>query len=531
MLMKKTLIIGLSALLLAIVSCRSHQKAPATDITEVDSVLVSTPDTVSASFDTVKAIIDTPTIVLTPFPDTIFPSAEKLLFVVDTFQTGISGMMSDLSDKYDGTNGIFTFRGSPTRNPNFSGRIHGDSINIHTEWVFTTYFDNTETDYGTWGGGTGWTGQPLYVHWPDSLQEIIFGSLCGYVYFVDFQTGEPSRDYFDAKNVLKGTPSFDPSMNGNLYIGHGVEKQAPFGNAVFNLFSNQQTHVFGKDTNSWRKWGAYDSSPVVIDSFLFRPGENGTLYKYYIGNGDYLLHSTLRYSTSKAHKSPGIESSMAVCRNYGYITDNMGNIICVNLNTLQPVWRYFNHDDTDASPLVDVEDGIPYVYTGCEIDKQGLSGASYFVKLNGLTGELVWKTAIKGNQVDIDDKTLNGGMFGSPLLGSKDCDGLIFSNFCVNDSLVKGSFVAINKADGSIAYSTNTKQYAWSSPIPFFNDRNEMFIFTADCDGYVYLIKGKTGEVLDSKRIGSNFESSPIVVDGKVILGSRGNKIYKIALE
>ena len=112
-----------------------------------------------------------------------------------------------------------------------------------------------------------------------------------------------------------------------------------------------------------------------------------------------------------------------------------------------------------------------------------------------------------------------------------DCDGLIFSNFCVNDSIVKGSLVAFNKADGSIAYRTNTNQYAWSSPIPFFNDRNEMFIFTGDCDGYVYLIKGKTGEIVASKRIGVNFESSPIVVDDKVILGSRGNKIYKIALE
>lgn len=466
-----------------------------------------------------------------PFPDTIYPSAEKLQFVVDTFLTEVSGVMTDLSDKYENLDGIYTFRGSPTRNPNFFGKLHGDSIDIHTEWEFTTFFDKTETDYGTWGGGTGWTGQPLYVHWPDSLQEIIIGSLCGYVYFIDFQTGEPSRPYFDAKNVLKGTPSIDPSMNGNLYIGHGVEKEAPFGNAVYNLFSCEQTHSFGKDPNAWRKWGAYDSSPVVIDSFLFRPGENGTLYKYYLGNGEYLLHSTLRYSTSKAQRSPGIESSMAVCRNYGYTTDNMGNILCINLNTLKPVWHYRNHDDTDATPLVAIENSIPYVYTGCEVDKQGLSGASYFVKLNGLTGELVWQDTIRCNQVDIDDKTLNGGMFGSPLLGAMDCSDMIFSNFCVNREKTKGCLVAINKADGSIVYRTETRQYAWASPIPFFNDHGEMFIFDADCDGNVYLIKGKTGEIIARKRIGENFESSPIVVDDKVILGSRGNKIYKIALE
>ena len=530
--MKKHLSLGLMTLLLIALSCKTHHVTHTTEspIASTESTTVEVDDTIA----TVNTIPETPqetAIAITPFPDTIYPSAEKLLFVIDTFADAIPGVMTDLSDKYENVDGIYMFRGSPSRNPNFFGRIHGDSINIHTEWVFSTYFDKTKTDYGTWGGGTGWTGQPLYVHWPDSLQEIIFGSLCGYVYFLDFQTGEPSREYFDAKNVLKGTPSFDPSMNGNLYIGHGVEKEAPFGNAVYNMISGKQTHSFGKDPNAWRGWGAYDSSPVVIDSFLFRPGENGTLYKYYIGNGEYLLHSTLRYSTTKTHHSPGIESSMAVCRNYGYFTDNMGNIICVNLNTMKPVWRYFNHDDTDASPLVDVEDDIPYVYSGCEIDKQGLSGTSYIVKLNGLTGELVWQDTIQGKQVDIDDKILNGGIFGSPLMGSKDCSNLVFFNICTNTETTKGCLVAIDKADGSIVYRTKTKQYAWSSPIPFFNDKDEMFIFTADCDGYVYLIKGKTGEIVDCKRIGSNFESSPIVVDDKVILGSRGNKIFKIALE
>ena len=267
--MKKRLSLGLMTLLLIALSCKTHHVTPTTESPKAstDSTSVEVADTIATVNTTPETPQETAT-TITPFPDTIYPSAAKLLFVVDTFANAISGVMTDLSDKYENVDGIYMFRGSPSRNPNFFGRIHGDSINIHTEWVFSTYFDKTKTDYGTWGGGTGWTGQPLYVHWPDSLQEIIFGSLCGYVYFLDFQTGEPSREYFDAKNVLKGTPSFDPSMNGNLYIGHGVEKEAPFGNAVYNMISGKQTHSFGKDPNAWRGWGAYDSSPVVIDSFL-----------------------------------------------------------------------------------------------------------------------------------------------------------------------------------------------------------------------------------------------------------------------
>ena len=238
------------------------------------------------------------------FPDTMFASAEKVMFVVDTFDMTVPSELSDFKDLYEDAPGIFMFRGSPTRNPNFCGHLQGDSINISVDWVFKTGMDTSKTSHGTWYGGTGWTGQPVYVQWPDSIlarfeqlndtvinhvcpQELIIASLCGNVYFIDFQTGEESRKCLDTKNVLKGTPSLNPLFNGHLYVGHGVEKHAPFGNIVFDMFKHQTIHSFGKDPKAWRSWGAYDSSPVVIGGFVFRPGENGTLYKYYIGDGGY----------------------------------------------------------------------------------------------------------------------------------------------------------------------------------------------------------------------------------------------------
>ena len=501
--------------------------------------------------ETETVIADTipPVVIDYGFPDTMYASAEKVMFVVDTFDTSVPCMLSDFKDLYEDAPGIFMFRGSPTRNPNFCGHLHGDSININVDWVFKTGMDTSKTSHGTWYGGTGWTGQPVYVQWPDSLmqrfqqlsdtiiyhlcpQELIIASLCGKVYFVDFQTGQQSRKYLDTKNVLKGTPSLNPLLNGHLYVGHGVQKHTPFGNIVFDMFTHQTIYTFGRDAKAWRSWGAYDSSPVIIGGFVFRPGENSTLYKYYVGDGGYTLQSTLRYSLTKSKNSPGIESSMAVCKNYGYISDNAGNILCINLNTMKPVWHYWNHDDTDATPLVDVEDGIPYVYTGCEVDRQGNTGKSYFVKLNGLTGELVWEDTIPCRRLHMgSDKTLDGGMYCSPLLGGGDCEGMIFTNFCINTTAVKGYFTAIDKSDGRILYQTKTKQYCWSSPVAFYNDNNEMYIFTGDTSGNVYLIKGKTGEIVATKKVGSNFESSPVIIDNKIVLGSRGNKIYKISLQ
>lgn len=473
--------------------------------------------------------------VVVAFPDTMYASAEKLMIVVDTIDPSLPSVLSSLEDAYADKPGIYTFRGSSSRIPNFHGHLTDDSIQIKVDWDFTTRIDNTNTCLGVWGGGVGWTGQPLYVQWPqDSLQrqEIIAVSLCGDVYFIDFQTGEATREPFDVLNVLKGTPALNTSLNGHLYIGHAVPKGAPFGTQVIDVLSHQTVNISGRDSKAWRSWGGNDSSPVEAGGFLFRPAENGGIYKYYIGDGGYALQSVLRYSTTQAKASPGMESSMAICRNYGYIGDNAGNILCINLNTMKPVWHYWNHDDTDASAVVELEDGIPYVYTGCEVDRQGGNGCSYFVKLNGLTGELIWEDTIRCHKLQYGNgKSSDGGMYVTPLLGEGDCEGMIFSSFCVQTSKTYSEFIAFDKHDGSVLYRTKMKHECWSSPVAFYSDQGEMFIFIGDRIGTAFLIKGKTGEIIASEKIAYNFESSPIVVDDKIVVGSRGNKIIKISLQ
>lgn len=52
----------------------------------------------------------------------------------------------------------------------------------------------------------------------------------------------------------------------------------------------------------------------------------------------------LRYKTPVTVKY-GIESSQAIYRNFSYFTDNDGNLVCLDINTLQPVWAYNVGDD------------------------------------------------------------------------------------------------------------------------------------------------------------------------------------------
>ena len=507
-----------------------------TDLAQTDTLLI----------DSMASVMTTDEPIIMAYPDTMLSSVKKIDFRVDTFLNGVSGNLVQLTDFYKDAPGILTFRGSPSRNMPFSGTVEGTPSKVSVEWVFYTDIDTTRTDYGVWGGGTGWTGQPLLAEWNDeqlkqiqtsaanyvtkylSNREIIVGSLCGKVYFIDYATGKASRKSYPVGNPIKGTLSLDPTYCGNLYIGHGVPARQPFGALIVNLFDHRRVDTFGRDSKAWRNWGAYDSSPVRVGNFMFRPGENGTLYKLWTNGDTVRLHSTLRYRINGI--APGFESSMAVSLNYGYLSDNRGNIVAVNLETMRPVWHYYNHDDTDATIVLEEENGIPFIYTGCEVDKQGNTGFCYFVKLNGLTGEVVWEQKIEGRKAELG-KTTEGGMFATPLIGHGDCEGLIFSNISPMKTNNWCNLIAFDKATGEIRYRTPLNFYSWSSPVALYNEKSEMFIVTGDTHGKIYIISGKEGNVLLCQQIGNNFESSPIVIDNNIIVGSRGKEIYKLSIQ
>lgn len=475
----------------------------------------------------------------------MYASADAVKFVVEYIGDSAAGVLSSLDDLYTDAPGAFTFRKGQSRDASFGGTVSGVPSEICVDWEVATDYDTTRTKFGTWGGGSGWTGQPLLVDWPDSCasrfrscglvsgsfagKELIVGSLCGKVYFLDPENGAFTRNPIDVGNPIKGTPSLDPTLNGNLYVGQGIPARKPFGALVVDLYKDTVTDMFAEDPKAWRRWDAYDSSPVRAGQFLFRPGENGSLYKLCVVPGSLRMHSVLRYSVDGA--APGIEASMAVWRNYGFVCDNHGNIIAVNLDNLRPVWRYTLGDDIDCTPVVGIEDGKPYIYTGCEIDRQG-SGKARFVKLNALSGDPVWTADIEGNRADVDGKHFDGGYYATALPGLGNCSHLIYNNCVLNtDSLRNGVFVAFERSTGKIAYTTPLRYYAWSSPVGFINEKGEMFVVTLDAAGRAYLINGADGSIICVKQVGANFESSPVVWGNHVAVGSRGRFIYRMSIK
>lgn len=477
-------------------------------------------------------------------PDTAFESVRLIKATTRVIDTVTDPNIDSYKDLYRSAPGILAFRANTFRDGDMGGKVKGTPSKIKVDWNFETAYDGRATGSSQgWGGGSGWTGQPVYVEWPDSLvrkwrdagtlssdfsgKEILVGSLSSNLYFIDFETGKKSREPIYVSNPIKGSVSLDPTLNGNVYVGHGIPNERPFGAIVVDLNTHSVTDVHKEDPKAPRQWGAYDSNSIRMGRFVFRPGENGTIYKFTVEPGGQRLHSAMSYTSGRPL---GIEASMSIYKNYGYTADNDGLIVCTNLNTMKPVWVFDLGDDTDSTPMIDVEDGVPYVYTGSEIDKNGRGYAKY-VKLNGLTGEPVWEIQVPGKRFDTGGKHFDGGFYASTLKGQGTSEGLLFINVVENLKGQNGKFIAIDSKTGKIKYEIPLSHYAWSSPVGFLNEKNDMFVLTADCSGNMYLIDAKEGKLIDKVHIGNNFESSPVVSGNSAVVGSRGQSIYKVSVE
>lgn len=496
--------------------------------------------------DSIKAVQEQERIMNTPLPVTPLPSVADLKYEVIIADSTVSGELSTLIPAYNKDLGSFTFRGGPYRDADYNCNIKGTPTKIVKLWTFETAEDFTKTPMGSWGGGVGWTGQPVYVNWPDSVfdnfrkeakgltpdfakQEIMIGSLCHKIYFLNFQNGKETREPIDVVNPVKGSISLDPSLNGNLYIGQAVPIKRPFGQMALNLYLHDQIYFSGQDKGAYVGWCGNDSSPICLGGFMFHPSENGTIYKYKVSDRGLTLHSCLRYKGVRG--AAGTENSMAIYRNYGYFGNNNGDVLCIDLNTLKPIWHYDNHDDIDASIVIEVVDNVPYLYVGCEVDRQGVRGMAHFAKLNGLTGEAVWEQEIPCKKLNIGKKHFDGGFYSTPLLGHGDCEGMLFTNVCHREGSSKAEFTAFSTKTGEAIYRVMLDHWAWTSPIPFYNEQGKLFIFTGDSGGNGYLFEAKTGKKIYQEHLANNFESTPVVVGNQFVVGSRGKQVHKFEIQ
>lgn len=350
--------------------------------------------------------------------------------------------------------GLLTFGGNNYRNTFSYGVQTVKDKRLKEQWSASI------GAIGNWSG-TGWTGQPLIVHWPDEtlkamnvsddfktkeggLTEIIYPAMDGNIYFLDLETGNKTRPPINTGVVQKGTACVDPNGNPVLYVGQGIPVKNEEGNnaAFVRAYSLiDQSVLFelgGFDWSASRAWQAYDGSAIINNDTIIYGGENGILYTRKLNttfdaaagtvsiNPDQFVkfkYAGSGYSKSDAKDARwyGIESSVAAFRNYAFFTDNGGRLQCVDLNTMQLKYAVDIGDEADASVVIEesFDDNTIYLYTGSQTRTVGASlgdgfGYSYQKKINGLTGEIVWQ---KQQPCGIGDSSSSGGLVATPHVG------------------------------------------------------------------------------------------------------------------
>lgn len=471
-------------------------------------------------------------------------------------------ILFDLPERYAQIDGVVTFRGDNFRSGAAYGTANVSSKSLSVVWKNSTG-GLADSDGFNWTG-SGWTGQALVAKWPEAtrknmtamydwarekkdLVEVIHATLDGYVHFYELSTGEKTRDALFLGFNFKGAGALDPRGYPILYVGAGVDSSAK-GSAralVVNLLDNSVMFEFGKnDGFADRGWYMFDSSPLVsadTDQLIY-PGESGILYiihlntKYDEANGtlsvdpDNIVKWKYKGTRTGSKYWLGVESSAAIINHYAFLADNGGNLMCLDLNTLKLVWVQDILDDTNCSPVVSIEDGHPYIYISTSFHMGWRSSSKAEIpifKIDAETGEIVWKTSYECYTVS----DLSGGVQGTIAVGKNKLSDMIFVPVARTPGAGSGTLVALRKDTGEKVWERETSVYSWSSPVDFYDKDGNGYLAYCNTGFNLYLIDGKTGDVLDQMNLGGNIEASPVVYNSYIVVGTRANRTYCVEVK
>jgi outer membrane protein assembly factor BamB len=457
-------------------------------------------------------------------------------------------IIHNMPEIYTERQGILTFRGTNKRDKTTIGVLKKEPTNIKIMWEKTTGWNEE------WGGGAGWTGQPLTIKWEKDetknlaifeefkgkeLWEVVQQSLDGNVYFLELSTGKKTRNEINIGNPIKGTASLDPRGYPLLIVGEGIPQKGVIGLNFINLTTNKIDYKLpGMDPKANRGWGAFDGSPLISreTDTMVTNGENGIVYvtklnsNYNKETGAFSIKPESNKMTfSYPGQVTGLESSIVSVDHYLFTADNKGMVQAIDSGTMKTHWKVKEYDDTDSTMLY-VEDGTERsLYTASEIDKQGSKGIAKIRKINAENGEVIWENDYSGYSI-IGKEPVNGGYLASPIRGEGKLKGQIMFTMARGENLHSGYIVSLNEKTGEEKWRWELTNYAWSSPAGLTDKQGNFYLVQMDSVGNIFVIKNGERNVTNI-NVGANVEASPIIVNGIIVVASRGGRIYGMKIE
>lgn len=461
---------------------------------------------------------------------------------------------------YTDVEGIISFRGNNFRDSASYGYAEMNQYSLTKKWSQNT--DGLTYGSATWTG-SGWTGQPLITKWPketrihmnmydwakekEELVEVIYACMDGYIYFMELESGQATRDKLYLGYTFKGSGALDPRGYPIMYVGAGYDSNKGTARSfIVNLLDCSVMYEFGNnDPFSIRGSLSYFDASAVVDAetdTLIYPGENGILYLVKLNTNYNEEAGTLsinpdqvvkwRYSGTRTNYSSywvGMETSPAVYKGYLFTADNGGNLMCINLNTLELVWVQDILDDSNSTPVLSVENGKLYLYVSTSFHLGWRSSYTANVpiwKIDAETGEILW-------QVDYEcysQEGVSGGVQSTIAMGKHTLSDYIYVTVSKTGGSQSGVLVCINKYTGEKVWE-HESAYAWSSPVCVYNSDGSGKVIYCDSAGNMYLLNAETGEVHSTCSLSDGvIEASPAVYKNYAVVGTRNCKIWGIEL-
>lgn len=462
-------------------------------------------------------------------------------------------------DTYSDVPGVLVWRGNNTRTAPTYGTADIKEKKLQIVWTHNVGAVSAD---GSYFPGAGWTGQPLLVNWPKATKqamslkssyvndpnfvEVVYPVFDGHIYRLDLATGATTKPAIDSGWGFKGTGSIDPRGYPLLYTGQGLnekgDQKGPWEYRIFDLIKNKQvSQISGTDEVSLREdptgWGAFDSSALVNKAAdtLIEPGENGVIYKAKLNTSFNPKAKKVSvnpqitkmvYNTSQSNQR-GIESSAVAWRNLMWATDNDGNLVCWDANTMNIVWTHYLVDNTDSTPVLDASSGTPFLYTGNSVGWRGSARKDQVTnlrKVNGLTGEVVWQYNLPSYYYF----PVKGGLLSTPLLGKGEDSDLVIFNVAKTTAPSEGTMIALDRETGQMVWSRSLAHYSWSSPVMITGtDGHEYGVF-GDSAGLLHLFDPATGKDYSTVSLGKNVEASVSAYNNMLVVASYDQKIFGI---
>lgn len=465
--------------------------------------------------------------------------------------------------KYTAQGGILTFRGGPLRQNASYGTVDVASKQLKViRGVRTTALDGHV--------GFGFGSQPLVVKWyknirelmnisedfrtTTALKEVIYPANDGRIYFLDLDKQLYTREPIDVGYPMRTTASVNPYGYPLLYVGQSEntvnDYKGIIGMRMYNLIDQTMIDFEpGLNPAENKEDGAVMTSPLIesgSDTLIYG-SSNGMLRtlsmntQFDVATGSMSVAPesvSYVYKTKLKNSKQGILSSVAAYGDYIYFGDQSGAIQCLDMNTMQPVWAVDMEDSVIASVALETtEDGDVWLYAGSVVNKREKSSPIRLVKLNALTGELLWQNSgeIKCKYTSKPIKQgIYSGAAASPLIGQGDINDLVIFN--VNNVMAdqKTSYAivyALDRETGEEVWSQPLDVSSVSSPIAVYSADGTSYIILGDDNGTLRLMDGFTGTTISTVNLGSAIQASPVAYGNTIVVGTTGGMLYFIGLE